>query len=67
MSNYFSTFVDVALTGDLMNKPKTPATAGQQAAVSFAEGTHFDREKTGRITFENKTFIKKLLRARFLF
>ena len=67
MSNYNPMFVDVALTGDLMNKPKTPATAGQQAAVSFAEGTHFDREKTGRITFKNKNLHKKLLFASCLF
>ncbi|XP_060602057.1 EF-hand calcium-binding domain-containing protein 5-like isoform X4 [Ruditapes philippinarum] len=37
---------DVALTGELLqSQPKTPGT-GTQQAVSFAEGTNFEREKT---------------------
>ncbi|KAH3877790.1 hypothetical protein DPMN_001668 [Dreissena polymorpha] len=45
---------DVALTKDLMNKPKTPATATHQA-VSFAIGTHFEREKTAMTNISHAT------------
>lgn len=46
---YILLYLDVALTGDLLQsqKPNTPATATHQA-VSFAEGTQFEREKTGK-------------------
>ena len=38
--------VDVVLTGELLGKePKTPGT--EQPSVSFAEGTTFERDRTG--------------------
>jgi len=43
-------FVDVVLTGELLNEPKPPGTGTHQTIVSFAEGTHFERDKTGMVT-----------------
>ena len=39
---------DVVLTGELLGKDsKPPGTAGQPS-VSFAEGTSFERDRTGK-------------------
>ena len=41
-------FADVTLTGELLKGDNKPGTAGtDQPTVSFAEGTTFEREKTG--------------------